>query len=36
MCRSYDSKVVEISPPARDVFRTIGDCVSSQIERKYF
>jgi light-regulated signal transduction histidine kinase (bacteriophytochrome) len=36
MCHSYGRKVVEISPPAREVFRTIGDCVSSQIERKHF
>ena len=34
-CHSYRSKVVEISPPMREVCRTIGDCVSSQIERMY-
>lgn len=35
MCHSYGSdRVVEIGPPAREVFRTIGDCISSQIERK--
>lgn len=34
MCHSYGSKVVEILPPAREVFRAIGDCISSQIERK--
>ncbi|TID19422.1 sensor histidine kinase/response regulator [Venturia nashicola] len=33
MCHSYGSKVVEILPPAREMFRTIGDCISSQIER---
>ncbi|KAE9982671.1 hypothetical protein BLS_005594 [Venturia inaequalis] len=36
MCHSYGSKVVEISPPSREVFRAIGDCISSQIERKSF
>lgn len=33
-CHSYRSKVVEISPPLREVCRSIGDCVSSQIERE--
>jgi light-regulated signal transduction histidine kinase (bacteriophytochrome) len=34
-CHSYRSKVVKISPPMREVCRSIGDCASSQIERKH-
>jgi light-regulated signal transduction histidine kinase (bacteriophytochrome) len=34
-CHSYRTKVVEISPPMREVCRSIGDCVSSQIESEY-
>jgi len=33
-CHSYGSRAVEISPPLRDVCRSIGDFVSSQVERK--
>jgi light-regulated signal transduction histidine kinase (bacteriophytochrome) len=35
-CHAYGSKEVEISPPIREVCRSIGDCVSSQIEREHF